>query len=200
MSGKTSFGEKMGDWFRHILSCCDREQEEEERPALQISGPTNFRREDISIPGLDPEQQRFIREKAISDAHKMWDHLQPLRSSPSSHFATPPSYEQFTTPRSPTSPRTYESPLERVKRHSRKISNTLRTSSGGGQYHGVPGGGDGKYEMRALMDPSRAVSREASEGNMQPGKESGESFSASGSERDGVVMMDRDSGKGMIKV
>ncbi|KAK3721316.1 hypothetical protein LTR37_003192 [Vermiconidia calcicola] len=199
MSGKTSFGEKMGDWFRHILSCCDREQEEKERPALQISGPTDFRREDISIPGLDPEQQRFIREKAISDAQKMWDHLQPLRSSPSSHFATPPSYEQFTTPRSPTSPRTYESPLERVKRHSRKISNTLRTSSGGG-VAGGPGGGDWKYEMRALMDPS---SREASEGNLHvvaPGKESGESFSASGSERDGVVMMDRDSGKGMVKV
>ena len=74
-SEKTSFGEKVGDWFRHILSCCDREDEEESRPALQIvsspsmtprkssrltlhqqSGPTNFRREDISIPGLDPEQ------------------------------------------------------------------------------------------------------------------------------------------------
>jgi hypothetical protein len=70
---KRSFGEKMGDWFRHVLSCCDREDEEEQRPALQIvrnsylaiqkfdltsvqGHPTNFRREDISIPGLDAEQ------------------------------------------------------------------------------------------------------------------------------------------------
>jgi len=36
MSGKRDFGEKMGDWFRHILSCCDREEDEEARPALQI--------------------------------------------------------------------------------------------------------------------------------------------------------------------
>ena len=41
-SEKTSFGEKVGDWFRHILSCCDREDEEESRPALQIvSSPIN---------------------------------------------------------------------------------------------------------------------------------------------------------------
>ncbi len=78
MHEKKSAAEKMGDWFRHILSCCDEEEEsEEQRPALQIvsiieqfphnhkdqfthpskqSGPTNFRREDISIPGLTPEQ------------------------------------------------------------------------------------------------------------------------------------------------
>lgn len=73
---KQSFSKKIGDWIRHILSCCDKEDEEEKRPALQIvspnrvqsqlyeydtdsecqSGPTNFRREDITIPGLDPEQ------------------------------------------------------------------------------------------------------------------------------------------------
>lgn len=65
----------MGDWFRHILSCCDRDDEEAQRPALQIvrypnivlqsiddntftsqSGPTNFRREEIRLPGLDEEQ------------------------------------------------------------------------------------------------------------------------------------------------
>ena len=80
MAGKNNnmtFGAKMGDWFRHILSCCDRD-EEEERPVLQIvssrhslrvdspcakstaddgkqGNPTNFRREDISMPGLDAE-------------------------------------------------------------------------------------------------------------------------------------------------
>ncbi|KAK0786501.1 hypothetical protein LTR59_010707 [Friedmanniomyces endolithicus] len=102
------FSTKMSDWFRNILSCCDRQDEEEERPALQISGPTNFRREEIKLPGLDPEQQRWIREKAIADAGRMYEHLSPLRSSPSGQFAadprhrattaTLPSYEAFTTP------------------------------------------------------------------------------------------------------
>ncbi|KAK0989905.1 hypothetical protein LTS16_012518 [Friedmanniomyces endolithicus] len=100
------FSTKMSDWFRNILSCCDRQDEEEERPALQISGPTNFRREEIKLPGLDPEQQRWIREKAIADAGRMYEHLSPLRSSPSGQFAadprhrattaTLPSYEAFT--------------------------------------------------------------------------------------------------------
>lgn len=32
-----SLGEKMGDWLRHVLSCCDQDDEEEDRrPALQI--------------------------------------------------------------------------------------------------------------------------------------------------------------------
>lgn len=80
-----SFSEKMSDWIRHILSCCDKAEDEEPKKVLQIvrpatspslwttplsrlnaadqlrfdvqqSGPTNFRREDITIPGLDPEQ------------------------------------------------------------------------------------------------------------------------------------------------
>ncbi|KAK1068117.1 hypothetical protein LTR12_004294 [Friedmanniomyces endolithicus] len=102
------FRTKMSDWFRNMLSCCDRQEEEEERPALQISGPTNFRREEIKLPGVDPEQQRWIREKAIADAGRMYEHLSPLRSSPSGQFAadprhrtttaTLPSYEAFTTP------------------------------------------------------------------------------------------------------
>lgn len=78
------FSERMGEVVRKVLSCCDREDDEPERPALQIvssrprqseparpaspqnhmltrdtaiqSGPTDFRREDISIPGLDEEQ------------------------------------------------------------------------------------------------------------------------------------------------
>ncbi|KAK1071866.1 hypothetical protein LTR74_002966 [Friedmanniomyces endolithicus] len=108
------FSTKMSDWFRNILSCCDRQDEEEERPALQISGPTNFRREEIKLPGLDPEQQRWIREKAIADAGRMYEHLSPLRSSPSGQFAadprhrattaTLPSYEAFTTPVSASAP------------------------------------------------------------------------------------------------
>ncbi|KAI7156126.1 hypothetical protein KC343_g15193 [Hortaea werneckii] len=110
-----STSDKMGDWIRNILSCCDKTEEDERPRSLQISGPTNFRREDISIAGLDPEHQAWIREKAKADAQKMWAHLQPLHSSPSSHFADPnnktslPSYEDFTQPR-PAPPITTTSP------------------------------------------------------------------------------------------
>ncbi|KAK5115634.1 hypothetical protein LTR85_009805 [Meristemomyces frigidus] len=195
----------MGDWFRNILSCCDRD-EEDDRPALHISGPTNFRREDISIAGLDPEHQRWIRQRAISDASKMWDHLQPLRSSPSGQFATNPNhtatlptYEQFTTPRSapaptaapPTTTATagggrrrssgaQPSPLDRVRAHTRKISNSLTKPLGGGGYQAVGAGretGGNPYEMRALMDPGRTQV-------VSPGKLSGESLSVAGSEEE----------------
>ncbi|KAI7264339.1 hypothetical protein KC345_g8841 [Hortaea werneckii] len=111
-----STSDKMGDWIRNILSCCDKTEEDERPRSLQISGPTNFRREDISIAGLDPEHQAWIREKAKADAQKMWAHLQPLHSSPSSHFADPnnktslPSYEDFTQPR-PAPPTTTSNPV-----------------------------------------------------------------------------------------
>ncbi|KAK3116209.1 hypothetical protein LTR53_003646 [Teratosphaeriaceae sp. CCFEE 6253] len=216
---------KMGDWFRNILSCCDREDEEDERPTLQIvcqltayfhsaktcadwpqSGPTDFRREDIRLPGLDPEQQRWIREKAIADAGRTYEHLSPLRASPSgqfadrNHTATLPSYEDFTTPRSAPAPATAPAPapvpvppaftarrtsvgsqaLDRVRAHTRKISSSLGKPMGyqaGGKEHGSP------YEMRSLMDPSQTHV-------LQAGKLSGESFSVAGSEEE------RDSAKG----
>jgi hypothetical protein len=88
--------------------------------------------------------------------------------------------------------------VDRVKRHSRKLSNSLTKPLG---YHSVVGGGEGtevvredsKYEMRALMDPSRSrvVTPTAVVGKM-----SGESYSFSGSDVEG----DRDSGKGMVKL
>lgn len=143
----------------------------------------------------------------------MWAHLQPLRSSPSGHFASPsspttiiPTYEEFTTPRSasistqtppntantahsPTSHRGSASWSDRVKRHSRKISNSLTKPLG---YHAVSNEGEvdlterrveeSKYEMRALMESSR--SRPVSGGKM-----SSESYENSGSElgeRDGA--------------
>ncbi|KAK4899937.1 hypothetical protein LTR27_002698 [Elasticomyces elasticus] len=198
MASKT-FGTKMGDWFRNVLSCCDRQSEEDEGPALQISGPTNFRREDIKLPGLDPEQQRWIREKAIADAGRMYEHLSPLRSSPSGQFADPkntatlPSYEEFTTPCSAPAPAPTSSvrrtsvgshALDRVRAHTRKISNSLTKPLGyqtvGGKEHGSP------YEMRSLMDPSRTQV-------ISPGKMSGESYSVAGSEEE------RDSAKGGLK-
>ncbi|KAK3073567.1 hypothetical protein LTR53_004719 [Teratosphaeriaceae sp. CCFEE 6253] len=199
---------KMGDWFRNILSCCDREDEEDERPALQISGPTDFRREDIRLPGLDPEQQRWIREKAIADAGRMYEHLSPLRASPSgqfadrNHTATLPSYEDFTTPRSApapaSAPATVPVPpvftarrtsvgsqaLDRVRAHTRKISSSLGKPMGYqavGKEHGSP------YEMRSLMDPSQTHV-------VQAGKLSGESFSVAGSEEE------RDSAKGGLNI
>jgi hypothetical protein len=53
------------------------------------------------MPGLSPEQQQEIREKARADAEKMWKGLQPLASSPSTQFAERPlpNFEQFVTPR-----------------------------------------------------------------------------------------------------
>ena len=89
----------------------------------------------------------------------MWAHLQPLRSSPSDHFASPtshktpfPSYEDFTTPRpAPPEPRRTSGLGDRVRAHSRKISNSLTGMKGVG-YHSVSGGGDGRYEMLAMMD------------------------------------------------
>lgn len=90
----------------------------------------------------------MIREKATRDAETMWNHLAPLRSSPSGNFAErpppgpPPSYEQFTQPRSPPStPAQKHSTLEarpatqqdvssgrmaRVRAHGRKISGNFR--------------------------------------------------------------------------
>ncbi|RMY62912.1 hypothetical protein D0863_10796 [Hortaea werneckii] len=122
---------KMGDWIRNILSCCDKTEEDERPRSLQISGPTNFRREDISIAGLDPEHQAWIREKAKADAQKMWAHLQPLHSSPSSHFADPnnktslPSYEDFTQPR--PAPPTTSSPATGAGATT-TTTTTIRTS------------------------------------------------------------------------
>jgi hypothetical protein len=53
------------------------------------------------MPGLSPQQQQEIREKARQDAEKMWKGLQPLASSPSTQFAERPmpSFERFVTPR-----------------------------------------------------------------------------------------------------
>ena len=81
-----------------------------------------------------------------------------------------------------------------MKAHSRKISNSLTKPLG---YHSVNGScGEGKgldsemskYEMRALMDPSRTQVT-------APGKLSGESFSGEGSD-----LQDRDSGKGLPRI
>ena len=74
-----------------------------------------------------------------------------------------------------------DSAIERVKRHSRKISNSLSKSAG--YQHVGAEKGEGRYEMRALMDPSetRVVSP-----ILGGGKVSGESFSVGGSEFEDV--------------
>ncbi|KAF2162757.1 hypothetical protein M409DRAFT_26995 [Zasmidium cellare ATCC 36951] len=171
---RKSFGTKVGECFRRMFSCCavrDEEEGEGPRKALVISSPTNFRREEINIPGLNPEQERFVREKALRDAEQLYARLQPLNSSPSGNFAErPPSaynhapnfptFEQFTQPRSGPSP--HSSKIDRVMAHGRKLSdnfkNSLGPGGGGGGYHAVGSRqGSDSVEMRALMDPSQTA-------------------------------------------
>lgn len=141
-------------------------------------------------------RQRWIREKAIADAGRMWEHLQPLRSSPSGQFADPrntatlPTYEEFTTPRSapepsPTAtttrrPSVSSHALDRVRAHARKVSNSLTKPLGG--YQAVTGRnskeGGNPYEMRSLMAPS------GTQVVGVVGKMSGESYSVAGSEEE----------------
>ena len=100
-----------------------------------------------------------------------------------------PTYEEFTTPRTPRSRGShgsaFDNTLEKMKRHSRKISNSFVKGPVFGQgYHPVGDfkdmeRGDSKYEMRALMDPSET--RVVSAG-LPAGKCSEESFSVGGSE------------------
>ncbi|CAK4034899.1 Hypothetical predicted protein [Lecanosticta acicola] len=147
---------------------------------LAISAPTDFRREEINIPGMSPEQERFVREKALADAKRMFQNLQPLRSSPSETFVERPAtargmsqpnphpptsppppvtYEQFTTPRAaPPRPNSYG---QRLAAHTRKISDQFRKPSGdrtaytsGAGFRGRPLSreGDSAVEMRALVD------------------------------------------------
>ena len=132
----------------------------------------------------------------------MWKDLSPLRSSPSGHSAdrdNMPSHDAFVTPRSapsPLIPTPYTipaptqtprplnaSPLDRIKAHSRKISDSLSKPLG---YQAVgPKEAGSPYEMRSLMGAE-------SVGAAVVGKNSGESFSIAGSEED------RDSGKMML--
>ena len=88
-----------------------------------------------------------------------------------------------------STPASRVSTLERVRKHSRKISNSLTKSPpfGNGYHHVGLEKGEGKYEMRSLMDPSETVV-------VPLGKMSGESFSVGGSD-----IEDRDSGK-VVKI
>jgi hypothetical protein len=140
-------------------------------------------------------RQQYIREKAIAHAGRMWDSLRPLQSSPSNKFAGPrntaefPTREQFTTPRSEPPPGRNSTSarrpsigsqaFERVKAHTRKISNSLTKPLGYQPVSGRDAKEGSPYEMRALMDPSRTQVVEA-------GRKSGESFSVAGSEEERV--------------
>ncbi|KAI5362900.1 hypothetical protein Slin15195_G102810 [Septoria linicola] len=220
--GKTTvvaptFGQKM-----RALFCCgeyDEEYDESPRRSMQISGPTDFRRQDVNIAGLTEEEAAEIREKSRRDAQRMFHNLQPLQSSPSGNFAERPphamnaipSYEQFTQPRaaptpgssplSPTSPQFGTNPRQppspgamargnanrvsgfygsdnihasttrsasgtlgdRVKAHSRKISDSFRKSGlptqQGHSPPGYYGHTDSQVEMRHLMGSTNASSK-----------------------------------------
>ncbi|KAM0717173.1 hypothetical protein Q7P37_007025 [Cladosporium fusiforme] len=204
-----SFASKMNSFFRS-LNCCGGSADENDEPrAIQISGPTNFRREDISMPGLSPEVQQQIREKAKSDATRMWHSLQPLASSPSTQFAERPlpTLEQFVTPRLAPTPISKEghSPNntggeggrrgshnwgDSIRAHSRKISDALSKPLGYEKVGRTSREGS-PYEMRALMDPSRTVVGGAAQ---VEAKMSGENFSIDGSDGEAMVS-ERDSGK-----
>ncbi|GAB7332329.1 hypothetical protein MBLNU13_g04158t1 [Cladosporium sp. NU13] len=199
----------MSSFFRSLNCCGGSADNDEETRAIQISGPTNFRREDISMPGLSPTQQAEIREKARADAAKMWHNLQPLASSPSTQFTERPlpTYEQFVTPRPAPNPvpaskeLSLSSPEGRrgshnwgdsIRAHSRKISDALSKplgyeKVGRSSREGSP------YEMRALMDPDRTAVGGAAQ---VEGKMSADSFSVDGSDGENVVS-ERDSGKAM---
>lgn len=146
-----------------MFLCCgssDASDDEDEYPRkpLQISSPTNFRRHEINIIGLDPELQDRYRRKQQEDAIAMFNDLRPLQSSPSSQFAERPAtatrltYEQFTQPRAAPS-RLSLSAGQRVVSHARKLSETLT----GSRKHSAGGGlvGEEDVEMRRLMEGSR---------------------------------------------
>ncbi|EME78394.1 uncharacterized protein MYCFIDRAFT_216631 [Pseudocercospora fijiensis CIRAD86] len=109
-----TFGESLARFFG-VMFCCMSSYDDEVDEThgsdrkLEISAPTNFRREEMDIPGLTEEQSKMYREKQRRDAERMWNHLQPLRSSPSGTFAERPAdnyptYEAFTQPRSAPKP------------------------------------------------------------------------------------------------
>ncbi|KXT00496.1 hypothetical protein AC578_4083 [Pseudocercospora eumusae] len=114
-----TFGESLARFFG-VMFCCmssyddDVDETHGSDRKLEISAPTDFRREEMDIPGLTEEQSKMYREKQRRDAERMWNHLQPLRSSPSGTFAERPetaypTYEAFTQPRAAPKPR--RSPL-----------------------------------------------------------------------------------------
>lgn len=132
-------------------------------------------------------QQTYIREVAKEDAKQMYEGLQPLRSSPSSTFTdrpTLPPYEEVTSacPRSPAlsvgSGRRAgrETRLDRVRAHSRKISDCLTKPLGFNLLEHE----DSLHETKALMDYNAYVS-------LSPAKLSSESFSAASSEGEKVT-------------
>jgi hypothetical protein len=194
-------------------------------PTTTQSGPTNFRREDISMPGLSPTQQQEIREKARADAERMWKNLQPLASSPSTQFAERPlpTFEQFVTPRAAPVPMSKEGLSPSLK--SPAIATATAAAVGGEAGRRGSSGHNWTGSIRAhsrkisdaLSKPLgyEKVGRTSREGSpyemralMDPsrtvvggaaqvdGKMSADSFSVDGSDGE-VVVGERDSGKMM---
>ncbi|QIW98815.1 hypothetical protein AMS68_004333 [Peltaster fructicola] len=157
-----------------------------------ISAPTDFRREDVSIPGLTEMQQTFIREVAKEDAKHMYEGLQPLRSSPSSTFTDRPlpPYEEYASAKPTSSPRSpalsvgggdirrtsRESRLDRVRAHSRKISDALTKPLGPLGFNLIDHE-DSSPELNPLMGYDIF-------NTLSPAKLSSESFSVAGSEEE----------------
>ncbi|KAK4989537.1 hypothetical protein LTR50_003144 [Elasticomyces elasticus] len=185
-----AIAKKIKSWARHILSCCD--EQEEEKP-LQIGYPTDFRRvEDVRIDDLPMEQYETlpclcpitplkhsrlisIREKAAADAERMFSRLEPLSSNPP-HPSSPPSR------------------LDRVKQHTRKISNHLKQG-----YSPVTGCDSSSYSTddQDVLLGARVASNDI--GIRRCGTvmtTSRDSITLHGSE---TPEADKDSGKGMLR-
>ena len=104
----------------------------------------------------------------MADAGRMYDHLQPLRSSPSGEFASPrtgsdaratlPSYKQFTTPRS--APSTLHSNAPPVLPPINGIGDRRSSSS--------TGGAAGQQASPPLIDRVKAHTRKISASLTKP--------------------------------
>ncbi|KAK5010198.1 hypothetical protein LTR28_011282 [Elasticomyces elasticus] len=155
---------KIKSWARHILSCCD--EQEEEKP-LQIVGA-------LRTP-LNYSRLISIREKAAADAERMFSRLEPLSSNPP-HPSSPPSR------------------LDRVKQHTRKISNHLKQG-----YSPVTGCDSSPYSTddQDVLLGARVASNDI--GIKRCGTvmtTSRDSITLHGSE---TPEADKDSGKGMLR-
>ncbi|KAF2188273.1 hypothetical protein K469DRAFT_92868 [Zopfia rhizophila CBS 207.26] len=148
------------------MLCCGNK--DDRKHALQISSPTDVRRVDICIPGLSEEHQAFIREKAATDAHRLFT-MQPPSPSPSPSLPNSnslPSISSSSAPLNPhlttlpsnlpTPPRQKHSDahlsnlpvttyirMKSVWEHTRRLSASLNTRTHGG-YRNMDREGTGK--------------------------------------------------------
>ncbi|SMY27414.1 unnamed protein product [Zymoseptoria tritici ST99CH_1A5] len=188
----SSFGAKLSACFRGMFLCCTGCDGDEgassdsssggggagarrkgSAKTMIISAPTNFRREEIHIAGLTPEQEHLIRQKASSDAQRQWTSLSPLRSLPPESFAERPVKPKISSPTQLTSPNSTDdnktmtlSPTYEEFTQPRSAPSTPSPTVGGPTKEGTA----------RLREKMRTQSRRGS-GNFVPGKRTSGNFS-----------------------